>query len=75
MHLPDGLRRQFAELERRLWKVETLAAGCLGLGGLAVSLLALFVSDRLWDTPLSLRCSISVVGFAALIAKLQEVTE
>jgi hypothetical protein len=31
--LPDGLRRQFATLERRLWRIETVAtASGAGLG-------------------------------------------
>jgi hypothetical protein len=66
VRLPEGLRRQFAELERRLWRVETLAAVCLGLSGLAGSLLALFISDRIGDTPPWLRGLISLAGLAVL---------
>jgi hypothetical protein len=49
--LPDALRRQFADVERRLWRVETTVAVCAVAGGLMLSLLAMFVSDRLWETP------------------------
>ncbi len=66
VHLPDDLRRQFTQLEERLWKMETLGAVCLGLSGLALSLLALFLSDRIWDTPRWLRSSISVAGLGVM---------
>lgn len=49
--LPDDLRRQFAAVERRLWRTESTVALGLGTGGLMVSFLALFVLDRLGETP------------------------
>src|ERR1700679_845747 len=63
--LPEGLRRQFEEVERRLWRVETTVAACAVLGGLMVSYLVLFISDRLWATPVWLRCLILVLGLLA----------
>ncbi len=62
--LPEGLRRQFEEVERRLWRVETAVAACAVLSGLMVSFLALFVSDRIWETPVWLRCLILIAGLA-----------
>ena len=47
--LPDSLKRQFAALERRLWKVETATAVCLSLLGLMGSYAILFFTDRFWD--------------------------
>jgi hypothetical protein len=69
--LPDALRQQFAQVERRLWRVETTVAICAGIGGLMVSFLAMFVSDRLWETPAWLRlalflCGLAVAGLAGL---------
>ena len=32
--LPEGLRRQFADVQRRLWRVETTVALCSIIGGL-----------------------------------------
>jgi len=63
--LPDGLRRQFAQVERRLWRVETSVTICCIAGGLIVSFLALFVSDRFWETPRILRTVIFLLGIAA----------
>jgi hypothetical protein len=67
--LPDGLRRQFDEVQRRLWKVETTVAICAIASGLILSYLALFVSDRLWETPIWLRvtfffCGLAIAGVA-----------
>jgi hypothetical protein len=63
--LPEELRRQFAQVERRLWRVETSVAACAIAAGLIVSLLALFVSDRVWDTPVWLRLFFLLSGIAA----------
>ncbi len=65
--LPEELRRQFDAVEKRLWRVETsIALGSI-ITGLAISLLALFISDRLWNTPKGLRLAISLLGLAAIL--------
>ena len=66
--LPDALRRQFADVERRLWRVETTVAISAAAGGLMLSVLAMFISDRLWDTPTWLRATFLLcgLGIAAL---------
>src|SRR5271156_3052783 len=66
--LPEALRVQFAQVERRLWRVETTATLCCVAGGLMLSLLALFASDRFWDTPEWLRLTLSMAGLAAAVA-------
>jgi hypothetical protein len=66
--LPEELRRQFAEVQRRLWRVETgIALGC-ALIALLISVLALFVSDRFWNTPPGLRFLFMLAGLAASVA-------
>lgn len=62
VELPAALRQQFALLERRLWRVDTLIAICGALSGLVLSYTLLFVSDRLWDTPAALRTLFTVTG-------------
>jgi hypothetical protein len=62
--LPEGLRRQFEEVQRQLWKVETTVAICAIASGLILSYLALFVSDRLWETPIWLRVTFFFCGLA-----------
>jgi hypothetical protein len=66
--LPESLRRQFDQVLRRLWRVETTVAACAVAGGLLASLLALFVSDRFWDTPVWLRAALLLGGWAAAAA-------
>jgi hypothetical protein len=66
--LPDDLRRQFDAVARRLWEVETTAAVACGAGALGVSLLALFISDRFWDTPVWARATLFALGLIGLAA-------
>jgi hypothetical protein len=66
--LPEALRQQFAQVERRLWRVESTVAVCAVAGALMVSFLALFVSDRFWDTPVWVRMMLCLCGLAAAIA-------
>lgn len=61
--LPETLRRQFEQVERRLWRVETAVAVCCILAALAASLLALFISDRIWNTPVWLRWTLFLLGW------------
>jgi hypothetical protein len=65
--LPEALRRQFSGLEQRLWRTESLATVCLGASALLLSFLTLFVSDRLWETPMWMRWLVAGLGVAALV--------
>jgi hypothetical protein len=66
--LPEGLRQQFAQVERRLLRVESCVAACCIAGGMILSFLALFISDRIWETPVALRVLIFLLGVAAAVA-------
>jgi hypothetical protein len=66
VELPEALRKQFAALKYRLWRVETLAALSLAVCGLLLSCLAVFFSDRLWDTPHWLRVACLTGGLATV---------
>ncbi len=65
-NLPENLQQKFAALERRLWKIETATAICFVIAGFALAFLALFVSDRFWDSPVWLRGLIAGLSLAAL---------
>jgi len=64
--LPEELRRQFAAVVRRLWRTETTIAVTGGMGALILSLLALFVSDRLWPTPIWARIALLACGLIGI---------
>ncbi|MGI8967408.1 MAG: hypothetical protein ACR2H1_15170, partial [Limisphaerales bacterium] len=65
--LPESLRQKFADLRRRLWKMETAAAICGALIGSGLCYLVLFFSDRLWDSPVWLRTMMALAGVASFI--------
>jgi hypothetical protein len=66
--LPDGLRRQFDQVEQRLWRVETTTAVCGIAASLLLSLLAVFISDRLWETAVWLRVFLFLCGLGGAAA-------
>jgi hypothetical protein len=65
VELPEQLNAQIRAFEARLRKFETLYTVCGALAGLAAAFGLLFLSDRLWDTPLALRLVFSVGGMVA----------
>lgn len=62
LNLPEPLRLQFLALEQRLWRMDTLIAAAGSAGGLILSYVLLFASDRFWDTPRWLRTVITLFG-------------
>jgi hypothetical protein len=64
--LPEALRGQFAALEKRLWTTETLTSVGSGLSAVLLSLLALFISDRLWNTPPWFRVALTGLALAGV---------
>ena len=68
VNLPEGLRAQFQRVERRLWRVETATAACRIAASLVFSLLLVFISDRLWETPVQVRELIFLCGLGGAIA-------
>lgn len=65
IELPAGVRRQLAAFRRRLWLTETISALAGGVCGLLAAYLVLFLSDRVWDTPVWARAVLAVGGLAA----------
>src|SRR5437660_1450379 len=63
--LPDALRRQFAKLERRIWRLDVVIAVCGAIIALAASYALQFLSDRVWDTPGWLRVIFTGLGVGA----------
>ncbi len=68
VQLPDQLVRNLRAFERRLWKLESLLALSVGLCGLIGAFLLLFLSDRLWNTPVPLRATLAAGAAGCLLA-------
>lgn len=66
-NLPEALRLQFQALEGHLWRMETLAAVSGAACGLILSFALLFISDRLWNTPVVVRFLITISGAAVTL--------
>ncbi len=64
--LPKELRAQFARLEKRLWQVETRTALYRAASVLGASFLVLYISDRFWETPVSVRVVCAGAGWAGV---------
>src|SRR5687768_13764377 len=61
--LPENLERQFGDLRKRLFNLETLFAAGAAVSSVLLSFLLVVISDRLWDTPTWLRAVLFAVGF------------
>ena len=62
--LPPELQTRFAGLTHRLWTLETAAAVCGAAAALAGTWLAVFVSDRFWESPVWFRTACALIGTA-----------
>lgn len=65
LSIPEGLRKQFEQLEQRLWRFDTIVCACGAIGSLVLSYGLIFISDRLWDTPALLRLIFTLAGIAS----------
>jgi hypothetical protein len=68
--LPKALSEQFVLLKKRLFALETIIACSAAVSAFLLAFIALFVSDRLWETPAALRwtLSLSAAAFVFLLA-------
>jgi hypothetical protein len=60
--IPDSLRIQLADFQRRLWRIKILESVAAGLIGLLFSFLLVFGLDRAFATPPVLRLAILLAG-------------
>ncbi|MGB2401962.1 MAG: hypothetical protein ACPIA7_00980 [Akkermansiaceae bacterium] len=65
--IPDGLQRQLHAFRHRLWKNKITEATLAGCTGLIISFLVVFLLDRFFDTPATLRLIILVTGASLFI--------
>jgi hypothetical protein len=60
LELPESLRTQMFAFRRRVWAIKLVEAGCGAVFGVLLAYLAMFLLDRVWDTPASVRFGIFV---------------
>lgn len=63
--LPESLRKQLLGFRRRVWSIKTVEAAAIACFGLLSAYLAVFVLDRLLDTPAWLRASLLALACGA----------
>jgi hypothetical protein len=69
LDLPESLREQLYAFRRRVWAIKMLEAACGAAFGVLIAYLAVFLLDRLGDTPEGVRVGVftaSLVGCAAV---------
>jgi len=66
--LPPDLVRRLTAFRVRVRRIKFFEAACAALGGVAVAFLAVFLSDRLGETPAVVRFAILVAALAACLA-------
>jgi hypothetical protein len=69
LRLPESLRDQLLDYRRRVWTIKLTEAVAAAIFGLAVAVILLFLTDRVWETPTWVRAVLFLaawVGFALL---------
>ncbi len=62
--VPDSLKRQLRGFRDRVWTTKLVEAVVLGVVGLLLAFLTVYVSDRLFDTPQAARLGLFVAALA-----------
>ncbi len=62
LELPPNLKARLENFRRKVWLVKIAEGALAAMFGLALSYLAVFLLDRVWDTPATVRALILVAG-------------
>jgi hypothetical protein len=65
LQLPQSLRTQLDEFRQRVWTIKLIEAAFAAAFGVVVAYLAMFVLDRLWETPAVVRLGLFAVVLGA----------
>ena len=60
--IPDGLQRQLEAFRKKLWRIKISEALLAGCAGLITSFLFVFLLDRFFETPTTVRLIILLAG-------------
>ena len=84
LELPRTLENQLLDFRRVVWKIKLIEGVCIAVCGLLCGYLAVFVLDRLWETPrvgddslhdLSLDLEAAAAGSAGATAKPEDAAD
>ncbi len=64
LQLPASLESQLHDFRRRVWAIKMIEAVCIALFALIVAFLCVFMLDRIWDTPSTVRLGVFVATLA-----------
>ncbi len=65
LNVPESLKQQLLSFQRRVWSTQMLGAAFFAVAGLLTAFLAVYLLDRLWDTPKAIRLAIFFGTLAA----------
>jgi hypothetical protein len=66
LQVPSGVQFRLEQFRKRLWLVKLAEGAFAAAFGLAISYLAVFALDRVYDTPAVLRAALLIVGATGL---------
>ena len=64
LKVPDSLKDQLSGFRSKVWTTKMAEALALALAAVLIAFLTVFVIDRFWDTPASVRSTIFFVTLA-----------
>lgn len=70
LSLPPALRSQLRGLRRKLWRTRFFQWACLTLAGVLFAFVAVWLSDRFWETPAPARFGLILIVSAVALANL-----
>jgi hypothetical protein len=66
LQLPETLRDQLLDFRRRVWSIKMIESVAAAVFGLVLAFLAMFVIDRVWDTPTWVRAVLFAAAWIGL---------
>jgi hypothetical protein len=66
LQLPESLKDQLLGFRRRVWSIKLIEATLAALFGLVLAFLVMFLADRIWETPQSIRAALFAASWVGL---------
>lgn len=68
LNVPESLKQQLLSFQRRVWSTQMLGAAAFAIAGVLIAFLTVYLLDRFWDTPKTIRLAIFTGTLAAWLA-------